>query len=68
MQIQQGMDSLRQAAPSLVNTFGIPQPASASTTNITTGSTTTSTTTATPPTNTTTTSSVQSNDQFSEVR
>lgn len=67
MQIQQGMESLRQAAPSLVNTFGIPQPPSASTTTTnTTGSTTTPATTTTPSTNTTTTAPSQPTDTFSE--
>ncbi|KAL3289780.1 hypothetical protein HHI36_023175 [Cryptolaemus montrouzieri] len=65
MQIQQGMETLRQTAPSLINTFGIPQ--ATNTTASTTNSTGTTTTAATSPTtNTTTAPSAQPNDTFSE--
>lgn len=57
MQIQQGMETLRQTAPSLVNTFGIPVPPSTTgatpASDATNTDTTTTTTTATPTTITT---------------
>lgn len=70
MQIQQGMETLRQAAPNLVNTFGIPgglPTTSAATTNSETTSTTTSATAAPANTTTNTTTAPPSADHFSEV-
>lgn len=78
MQIQQGMETLRQTAPSLVNTFGIPVPPT--TTGVTPSSdaantdTTTTTATTTPSTITTDSNSAttqpsapQGADPFTEV-
>lgn len=71
MQIQQGIETLRNTAPSLVNTLGmgLPRPTSTSTTTTTGNTTSTSTASTTAPTattNTTTTNS-QTNNAFSEV-
>ncbi|XP_044256426.1 ubiquilin-1 [Tribolium madens] len=64
MQIHQGMETLRQTAPNLVNTFGINTTTTATTPSTTT--TTTTTTTSTTQANTTTTQSSTNSDPFSE--
>lgn len=64
LQIQQGIEQLRSAAPGLLGNFGVPpMPASSSATTITatTGSNTNTTTTASGSNTTNTTSSAQSN-------
>lgn len=82
LQIQQGMETLRQTAPNVMNTLGISQPGFLPTAPTTTGtdSTTTTntstTTTTTPPTTTPGPAGdataaqprLQTNDSFSEVR
>ncbi|KAK9890445.1 hypothetical protein WA026_010531 [Henosepilachna vigintioctopunctata] len=66
MQIQQGMETLRQTAPSLINTFGIPE-ATVSTTSTTNTTNSTTTSTTTPTTTTTSTPPAQTeNSLFSE--
>lgn len=78
MQIQQGMETLRQTAPSLVNTFGIPVPPTttsstpasdvASSDTTTTAATTAATTTTTDSSATTTQpAGPQGADPFTEV-
>ncbi|EFA11174.1 ubiquilin-1 [Tribolium castaneum] len=62
MQIHQGMETLRQTAPNLVNTFG----AGGTTATTTPSTTTTTTTTTTTQANTTTTQSSTNSDPFSE--
>ncbi|RZC41646.1 ubiquilin-1 [Asbolus verrucosus] len=57
MQIQQGMETLRQTAPNLVNTFGIPGAATTTTTTTTTSTSTSTTSTTTPATTTPSTTS-----------
>lgn len=67
MQIQQGIETLRTTAPSLINTIGmgLPRP---NTTSTTTGNNPTSTTnTTTPSTTSTTTTNTTSSAAFSEV-
>lgn len=67
MQIQQGIETLRTTAPSLINTIGmgIPRP---STTSTSTGSSpTTTTNTTTQSTTNTTTTNTTSSAAFSEV-
>lgn len=66
MQIQQGMETLRQTAPSLVNMWSIPTAASTGTTTTTTNSTATNSSTTATTTSTTSTTSSRPNDQFSE--
>ena len=72
MQIHQGMETLRQTAPNLVNTFGVP--GTSTTTNTTPSTTTTTSTSSTTQANTTTTQSGTTTtsqsaaaDPFSEV-
>lgn len=68
MQIHQGMETLRQAAPNLVNTFGVSGATSTTTPSTTTTSTTSTTQANTTTTQSSTTTTNSSTDPFSEVR